>query len=499
MKLNLAIISEYLEKHIAYAHVSENQDLTISKVGLSGFDDEETVFLVENDQFRNRSIYPEYGCFAIVGEKPDVTLPEGCEYIIFQNMIDYGTAFVLLQDALLYFQNWEKTIYKAMADHQKIAEVIKLCTIPLRNPIALFDPSFVLVATGGAFQSDDRDQTWSQVMKHGYFPISAHEKNGENRLWSSQKPICVRTEDTVKASVCLRYHGKIIGYLGSTEANVPFTGGQLSLLHGIQKILESGSYLSTAALSPERKISTLLTRLLLGYHVENSVVTYYLNSISWSGKHRYELMLVTNITGTEFPEEELSPTMRTLKAIFPNSLTLSLEECIAIIIKENAHEDSDRRNLPLMTVLQKRNLAGFRSMTFSDFSYLRPAYLQCRMLISHMQNQCRPQIYAFESYYQDCVVSALADSTSIRALCDPGILAISVRKNGPDFIHSLRIYLIHGQNCSDAARELKIHRNTLIYRIEQIEKLLGVTLHDESEEKLFRFYMTCIFLEKKLL
>lgn len=495
MKLNLSILSEYLGEYILYAHTSQELDLVISKIGISGFEDGETVYLVRNEQFRNLPHSSLTGYFAITGGTPDDSIPETCEYIVFQNSVDYDAAFLLLQDAFAYFQNWEMNVYRAMADHQKITEVMKLCAVPLQNPIALFDPSFVLVATGGEFTSDNLDHTWAQVIGKGYFPISAHEKNGENILWNSKNPFCILTEDTVKASVCLRYHGKITGYLGSTEVNEPFTSGQLSLIHAVQKILESSNYITITPLPSEQKISTLLTRLLLGYHVEDSVVEYYLRSISWNGKHKFNLMLIANVTGAEFQKEELSPTIRTLKAIFPDSLVLPLEECIAIIIKDDAMEEVCSAEHPIMTLLRKRNLVCFKSMAFSTFAYLRSAYLQCRMLLSYLQDKCQAEVYTFSSYYQDCLVSALEDSSSIKALCDPSVLAISAKKSGAEFIHSLRVFLIHGQNYSDAAKELNIHRNTLIYRIEQMEEMLGVQLHEASESKLFQLYMTCMLME----
>jgi hypothetical protein len=50
-----------------------------------------------------------------------------------------------------------------------------------------------------------------------------------------------------------------------------------------------------------------------------------------------------------------------------------------------------------------------------------------------------------------------------------------------ELLHTLRVYLFLDQNVTEAAKTLYIHRNTLLYRIRHIEKLLGIKLRNTAQ------------------
>jgi hypothetical protein len=50
-----------------------------------------------------------------------------------------------------------------------------------------------------------------------------------------------------------------------------------------------------------------------------------------------------------------------------------------------------------------------------------------------------------------------------------------------DLLDTLRIYLAGGRNATEAARQLKVHRNTLLYRLRRIEKLLDTDLERPAD------------------
>ncbi len=58
------------------------------------------------------------------------------------------------------------------------------------------------------------------------------------------------------------------------------------------------------------------------------------------------------------------------------------------------------------------------------------------------------------------------------------LLATEERAERAQLLRTLEIFLDYGGNAAETARELKIHRNTLAYRIKQIETLCSVSLND---------------------
>ena len=52
------------------------------------------------------------------------------------------------------------------------------------------------------------------------------------------------------------------------------------------------------------------------------------------------------------------------------------------------------------------------------------------------------------------------------------------RERHSDLVRTLRVYFAAGANVSEAADRLFLHRNSMLYRLERIQKLTGLDLKD---------------------
>jgi DNA-binding PucR family transcriptional regulator len=74
----------------------------------------------------------------------------------------------------------------------------------------------------------------------------------------------------------------------------------------------------------------------------------------------------------------------------------------------------------------------------------------------------------------------LADDSALepfRALISP--LQEHDRTRRSDLVRTLRTYFAAGTNASEAADRLFLHRNSMLYRLERIQKLTGLDLKDD--------------------
>ena len=67
-------------------------------------------------------------------------------------------------------------------------------------------------------------------------------------------------------------------------------------------------------------------------------------------------------------------------------------------------------------------------------------------------------------------------------------------EQGQSLLQTLLVYLECGQNKTVAAKQLFIHRNTLVYRIGLIEKVAGIDLSSLDADRLFHLMYTCRYL-----
>jgi DNA-binding PucR family transcriptional regulator len=53
-------------------------------------------------------------------------------------------------------------------------------------------------------------------------------------------------------------------------------------------------------------------------------------------------------------------------------------------------------------------------------------------------------------------------------------------ESGSEFFKSLYTYLMHSRSLAAAADELKVHRNTLLYRLRRVSEITGLDLADDG-------------------
>ena len=59
-----------------------------------------------------------------------------------------------------------------------------------------------------------------------------------------------------------------------------------------------------------------------------------------------------------------------------------------------------------------------------------------------------------------------------------------------EILETIRVFFLNDLNLSTTARQLFIHRNTLLYRMEKIRKITGLDLRKFEDAAVFRFVMS---------
>jgi DNA-binding PucR family transcriptional regulator len=69
-------------------------------------------------------------------------------------------------------------------------------------------------------------------------------------------------------------------------------------------------------------------------------------------------------------------------------------------------------------------------------------------------------------------------------------------EKGEDLLRTLHAYIASDRNVSEASRRLYLHRNTVVYRLEQLAKLLGRNLEKLTYDEELYLMVSCLLLEE---
>ena len=97
--------------------------------------------------------------------------------------------------------------------------------------------------------------------------------------------------------------------------------------------------------------------------------------------------------------------------------------------------------------------------------------------------------------YQDVFIRTITHDSNLRAFIHPMLHRLQDydRIHSTALLHTLTIYLLQEQNLHSTARQLYIHRNTLVYRLQRIRTLLQLNLDDAAVRSVLR--TGCTLLE----
>ena len=123
---------------------------------------------------------------------------------------------------------------------------------------------------------------------------------------------------------------------------------------------------------------------------------------------------------------------------------------------------------------------GFQEMSFKEDNYKMQS--QILQIAAHTKEK----VILIENYYYELAMKCIAEESEGRVEYEKELDALKV--GGKDLQDTLYWYLRMKRNISCTAAKLKIHRNTLIPRLEKINDILELDNLDGKEcEKLFGF------------
>ncbi len=126
---------------------------------------------------------------------------------------------------------------------------------------------------------------------------------------------------------------------------------------------------------------------------------------------------------------------------------------------------------------------GF-SNVFTDITDLNSSYLQAEIALKTGQRKFPLRwFFKFSDMCLHYMESKLTEELDGRFLCAPEILALHQydKANSSNYLHTLNVYLRNQMNAVKTAKELYIHRATMVYRLDRIRELTGIDFKDPEK------------------
>ena len=371
---------------------------------------------------------------------------------------------------------------------KELREIIETGYDILKNPIMLMDTSYKVLSYKTDVTVDDG--VWSDLVDRGYSSYKYVSKFKYERIIEkilrNDDPIIL---DTGVAEKIRRILGKIqvndrcMGYLAVLEYNQSFQSQDLKIAKLICEVISSIMKEDKWQKNARGMMSeTLILDLLDGRVTEDAELSDRLKSCEWILNNS---MRMVSIDMSRYNDQSFIDYFRVqLHKLVPYCRSTYYNDVISVIIELGDVEADEKIISSIIPFLKDNGLNAGYSDRFTGLLNINHYYQQSRkaLFFGRLKNP-KNRIYEYRKYVMDDFIYEASRNMDIKEFCHAGVIKLYEydQTNKTDYYTTLYEYLKKDKNVVATSEVLFIHRNTVSYRLEKIEELLGIKLRECDE------------------
>jgi len=417
-----------------------------------------------------------------------ITDKENLEYnlIIINRDVGLIKLFNEIQDIMAVYRQWSEKLFDSLSAGKGLDELVQIGHELIGNPMHVFDTSFKVLAFTKDVEVDDPE--WSTSQKNGYTSYkSVHKLINERYVEKVEKSKC----PTPVPPIIHRYPAilsnitideKIVAQLAVLEYERPFKKSDTDLI---------ALFANVVSLELQKNIffqnvsgigyEYFITDLLDGKIKNSRSIDERAKALSWHLKENFFVLTVTaekhNLSNTPLIY------LKNLAAnLVSDSKAVLYYHHIVLVINTSRKEPFSEGSMnEFIEFLKANHLKCGISRCFHNLEDIREHYEQSAKAIELGIRMKRQDVLLnYEDYAVFHVLDILGAKSDLKKFCHPVIFELIEydKKNNTNYTESLHIYLSKALDTAESAKALYIHYNTMRFRIEKIQTLMGIDLRD---------------------
>lgn len=379
----------------------------------------------------------------------------------------------------------ENEIHEIFRTTSDLTTILKKCYDLLQNPLLVSDTAFKCLGTWPNKPIGLRK--FDQMLEHGYaqkdYLESAIEIIQITEKYKLQGTFAIHflyydTLMTISVTP-IYYHGNGIGGLEIIEHNKPISETDIQLLNIL------------ALLLPLEMLQHLHHETDYGNNFNQlfyDLVVLQPRNYEKMEKRLQEIAVIHHdyqIINIEIPfEKNRMPHLfiNELKEIIPSCFVVLQEYSILLFVQpEKLTEevidkltDYSNEHSALLCISEKySNLLDTHNLV----NHIKA------MAVYLIQNGVSQGIHYFKEYRFITLLSMLPQKELLNQFIHPGVLKLAKydEEHRSNFLYTLKQYLLYQSNAAECAKQMNLHRNSLIYRIEKAASIMDVSLENPHD------------------
>lgn len=405
--------------------------------------------------------------------------------IVVEEEVPVYALFNSVQQIVTKYNHWQRKLENALQTNAPLQEFVDFSTEVIGWPIAIIDVAQSTLAISDFEESDD--PIWID-QKKGYIRTSllVQDSVQNEDVEASSGPVQLYStiSKRILLSQAIRVRNHTVAFLSAhrpkagTERFPRCTEQLLEYLaKAVAKRMESNdSYQNSRGFI----LDCLITDLIDEKITDRESIEDRLKFACWEG------YVTSRIYSIRLREE--NPNKASLRSMMEQleSLLLYAKALYykgSIVVLQQLHgADPLAEDGRFIQWLRAHNAVCGTSNAFSDYGQMAAYYMQAKKA-DYFGSILQPGncVYAYQDYIQEHIYEILSQSADLRMFIHPDVQQLMRHNKTRDYIYdTLRCLIKNDFNIINTSKEMFVHKNTLSYRIHQIEDLANFSFNDPN-------------------
>lgn len=505
MKLNLAILAHRLADLDAQVCPQQNAEESLADVRLLKDQAQLSPDHLYLCTWENLACFPNISGLAFVvmggGAAAGQYLEQsGASGLIIHGEADLFQVFEQIQDTFLFYNRLSDDLTKAILQDEPFVPLLNICARFFDSPVMLFDASLSLIAISTNVAIPETDRDFQETLSTGFSSVplmSELKRRGLTSLLNAS-PVALFIDPGPGYAPFISANffdqGERIASLSIVQTGVSLSAALLGLADAIVGLLAPKILKHFHSLTHQRiLLKESIENLLGGKEIDPAWLSAKLGQYGWGIQDDYLLLRIV------WPQHAVqNGTVEHSKNVyadlFPGCITLDISDTFVMVVHGKEVWSGNTRPLAaLQELLATDDARCGASLPFRNFMVLREQFQMAGAALDFAKpGNC---LAHYADIMHQHLFAELAKNWPLQSFCLSEVIKLHEqdRKPGGYNIQSLLVYLKHERSLKAAAKELHIHRNSLVYRLNQIEKATGLNFNDPQIR--LHALLSCLLLQ----
>lgn len=398
-------------------------------------------------------------------------------------------------------------LLNAIINGKGIQSIIEIGYELLGNPISFVSPEGIMLAHKE--KNETLDAVWDEMIKTGKVPYevvqSADFASYFAQVDLSGTPVHMKAMggyDKMTGKVVI--DNIVVGYVTVASIKRPFDKNDLEIMTLLCEVVSSEMQKNKARKNARGAVYENFITDLLNGNIGNNHRNVEERLKFLGVKLKENLYVLTiNMKDNDVTHVYITHAMHMLERMIPGSKAAYYNENIVLLAGYDAEKTLGGECLGrLLEFLRENKLHGGMSRCFHVLTDMAHYYRQSLKTLELGMWKNKEEVF---HTYDDLVLyhflDIRSDKEDLLEFCHPSLFTLVEydKDNNTSYVQTLHVYIMNRGNQTDSARALHIHRTTLIYRIDKIEKIMNVRLEDvDTVYYLYISFKIMEFLNKSI-